>query len=257
MTDIDHTHEFEPEQLEDLNTVAIATMNAQQAVLPRALDEGIYAVLDAEGAVQIVETKGYAQERKHAWNQAHSDTPEFVHRQVTLLNVDSFIDYLAHNTRTMNEDFDEVLDPEYSHGAGELEMWADLDARTIKAVLDGFDGLRKHAATLQLKLSREWSEWAAIDGKILDQVTFAQFIEDHLSTIAQPDGAQLLDICQTLEATKSAVFKQQTILASGQRGFRHEEQVEGKAGIKGDLTIPGELTLVLRPFQGSDPIPIT
>ncbi|MEN0072108.1 MAG: DUF2303 family protein, partial [Propionicimonas sp.] len=72
-------------------------------------------------------------------------------------------------------------------------------------------------------------------------------------TIGEPDGAKLLDICQTLEATKGAQFKQQNILASGQRTFRYEETVEAKAGTKGDLTIPGELTLVLRPFQGSEP----
>ena len=236
-------------------TSAIVAALAQQAALPKALDEGIYSVLDSDGNVLIVETAGYKQQRKHDWDQAHSDTPEFVHRQVTLLDVGSFIDYLAHNTDSIS--FDEVTDTDYTHGNGELELWADIDARTIRAILDGYDGLRKHTATLQLKIAREWAEWAHIDGKLLGQVEFAQFIEDHLSTIAQPDGAQLLDICQTLEATKSAVFKQQHILASGQRTFRHEEQIEGKAGVKGDLTIPGELTLVLRPFQGSDPIPIT
>ena len=33
-----------------------------------------------------------------------------------------------------------------------------------------------------------------------------------------------------------------------------EERVEAKAGQKGDLAIPNELTLALRPFQGSDPV---
>lgn len=110
---------------------AILTMTAQQAVLPRALGEGIYAILDADGAVQIVETTGYKQQRKHAWNLAHADRPEFVHRQVTLLDVDSFIDYIAHNTDS--EPFDEVSGQENAHGSGELELWADIDARTIKA----------------------------------------------------------------------------------------------------------------------------
>lgn len=241
-------------------TSAIVAALAQQAALPKALDEGIYAILDADGAVQIVETAGYEQQREHDWAQAHSDRPEFIHRAVTLLDVDSFIDYLTANTfeNAPEEEIEHAVGSRFVHANnGHLELWADIDARTIRAILDGYDGLRKHTATLQLKIAREWAEWAHIDGKLLGQVEFAQFIEDHLSTIAQPDGAQLLDICQTLEATKSAVFKQQHILASGQRTFRHEEQIEGKAGVKGDLTIPGELTLVLRPFQGSDPIPIT
>ena len=35
--------------------------------------------------------------------------------------------------------------------------------------------------------------------------------------------------------------------------FVYEETVNGQAGAKGDLDIPTELVLVLRPFQGSEP----
>lgn len=253
--DPEYTTEFEPTQLEGLKAAAIATLNSQQAVLPRALEEGIYAILDADGAVQIRETKGYAQQRKHDWDRAHSDHPEFVHRNVTLLDVDSFLDYLRQNT--LSDDTSTVNASDHAHQAGELELWADIDQRRITAILDGYNGLRKHTATLQLKVAREWGEWAAIDGKLTDQVEFSQFIEDHLSTIAQPDAATLLEVCQTLEGTTNAVWKQQGILATGQRAFAYEEQVEAKAGVKGNIQPPPELTLVLRPFQGSDPLPIT
>ncbi|MCW5953403.1 MAG: hypothetical protein KIT69_14205, partial [Propionibacteriaceae bacterium] len=151
-TDLDYATEFEPDHLDGLNAAAIATLNSQQAVLPRALEEGIYAVLDADGAVQIRETKGYAQQRKHDWQRSHSDKPEFVHRQVTLLDVASFVDYLRLNTLSLDPEV--VNDSDYAHGTGGLELWADIDARKITAILDGYDGLRKHIATLQLKTSR-------------------------------------------------------------------------------------------------------
>lgn len=247
-TDTLNTHGTLDSTPEDL-TSTLLTLTAQQAVLPRHLDEGIYAVLDAEGGIQIRETDGYAQKRKFDWEQAHSDKPEFVHRNVTVLDVDSFIDYLDRN-------YDEHGAGGNRHAAGELELWADIDARTIKAILDGITGLRKNTATLVLKTSREWDEWAAIDGKFIEQDGFAQFIEDHMSTIAEPEGAKLMEICQTLEGTKGAVYKQETILATGQRTFKWEEAVEGKAGKRGDLTIPGELVLVLKPFQGADPVPV-
>lgn len=225
----------------------LLTVTAQQAVLPRHLAEGVYAVLDADGAVQITETPGYKQRREHDWEVERSDRPEWVDRKVTLLDVDSFADYVLRNT------LDGVA---YQYSAGALELWADLDNRRVLAILDGYHGRRQHTATLSLPLSREWGEWSAIDGKLMGQVEFAQFVEDHLSTIAAPDGGLLLDVCQTLEATVGAQFRQQTILASGQRQFRYEETVEAKAGVKGDLTIPGELTLALRPFQGSEPVQI-
>jgi hypothetical protein len=232
---------------------ALLTVTAQQAVLPRKLEEGVYAILDAEGGIQVRETDGYAQQRIYDWGRARADTVEFVHRNVTLLDVDSFIDYLARNTK----DEPVKVEEDYLYNAGGLELWASIDDRNIKAILDGMDGLRKHTATLALRKSREWDEWIGIDGKLLPQVDFAEFIDSHLSTIAHPDGALLLDICQTLEAHKTAQFKQQNILANGQRQFRWEEQVEATAGAKGDLTIPGELQLVLRPFQGAAGVPVT
>lgn len=230
---------------------ALLTHTAQQAVLPRKLDEGIYAILNPEGGVEVVETEGYRAQREQAWREKYSSTPRTIERSVTVLDVDSFIDYLARNT-----DGVDGVDVEYEHDAGSLELWADIDARTVKAYLDGIDGWRKHSATLQLKVSREWAEWAAVDGKLLTQVQMAEFIEDHISTIAEPAGAVLLDVTQTLQAHTNVAFKQQAILANGQRQFRWEETVEAKAGQSGNLTIPGELTLVLRPFQGSQPVPV-
>ncbi|QXT62740.1 DUF2303 family protein [Tessaracoccus palaemonis] len=254
MTDTNATPLLEvlpQELLADDHGHALLAITAQQAVMPREIDEGVFAILNADGGVEIIETPGYKKQREHDWHRAHTaDTPEFLHRQVTVLDVDSLVDYLAHNTGI---DPSKVED-DNAHGSGELEMWADIDRRTIKAILDGGTGLRKHTATLQLKTSREWDEWAQVDGKLFKQAEFAQFLENHISTIAEPDGGTLLDVAQTLQATTSTVFKQQAILANGQRQFRWEETVDARAGQSGDLKIPSELTLVLRPFQGSEPI---
>lgn len=246
----------------DHDASGLLALTAQQAVLPRQLEDGkLYAVLDADGAVQLLETPGYTD--RHT--DARADAPRDITRSVTLLDVYSFVDYLARNTFPAGINTEEELDPLLSHvvgancaaNAGALELWADIDQRKILAILDGIYGWRKHTATLQLKLSREWAEWAAIDGKLLKQAELAQFVEDHLSTIAEPSGALLLDICQTLQATTSTQFKQQAILANGQRQFRYEETVEAKAGSRGDITIPAALSLVLRPFQGSQPVVVT
>ena len=229
-------------------TPALLVHTAQQAVLPRRLDDGIYAILDADGAVQIVETPGHQAVREQDWAERYADRPRVIKRNVTVFDVASFLDYLDRHQGG--------IEGGYLLGTGSLEVWADIDQRTITATLDGIDGWRRNSATLRLSLSREWVEWAGIDGKMLGQVEMAEFIESHLSTIAFPDGASLLDVCQTLQVHTSAQFKQSNILATGQRVFRFEEQLEAKAGQKGDLTIPGELTLALRPFQGSDPVSV-
>ena len=225
---------------------AMLVATAEQAVIPRRLEEGIYAIRNAYGAIEIVETDGYTQ--KVADERAHR--PRVVARTVTLIDPASLLDYIHENTADGG-----------SHCAGDtfgsLEVWGDIDAAWVTAILDGYDGWRKHTATLQLKPSREWGEWAAIDGKMLDQDKFADFIDSHLSTIAHPDGAQLLDICQTLTGHTNMRWRSQKILANGQRQFQWEEEIEAKAGQKGDLTIPSELTLALRPYQGSDQVGVT
>lgn len=226
--------------------------NAQEAVEPHKLDDGnLYAVRTADGAIELLRTPGY--DRAVAQVAAES-SPDQIRRGVTVRDADSLIDYLGANTA---RDADgEDVGTDHRHGVGRLELWADIDRRTVKAILDGNDGHRVHTATLELRHSTEWAEWTAIDGKLLDQLAFAQFIEDHLSSIGAPDGAKLLEVCQTLEARTKVDFKSSELLANGQRKFRYDETTEARAGQKGDLTIPGELTLVLRPFQGSDPVAI-
>lgn len=233
----------------DSSTAVVIAALAEQATTPIEVTDGkLYATLDAAGNVTIVETPGYTDHRA----DERADRPRRIHRSVTLLDVPSFVDYLTRNTHGDSKE----IGTDHLHSDGSVELWADLDQRRILAVLDGLDGWRLHQATLKLATSREWDEWEAIDGKLLDQIKFAEFIEDHLSTIGAPDGGTLLDITQTLQATVGSAFKQQNILATGQRAFHWEETVEARAGAKGDLKVPGELTLVLRPFQGSDPIAV-
>jgi len=222
--------------LTNLNDAAVDSITclAMAANEPTVITDGyLYAVPDGDGSVHLLTTPAY--DRAQA-----ALVPARVARKVTVVDAASLLDYIN------RYDWPESL-----------EVWASLEQRRVTALLDGVGGNRDHTATLSVAQSREWIEWARIDGKLLDQVTFAQFIEDHLSTIGEPDGAKLLDICQTLEAHTSVAFKMQNLLPNGQRAFRWEETVEGKAGEKGDLTIPADLTLVLRPFVGSEPVEIT
>jgi len=197
------------------------------------VDGQMYAVPDGDGGVTLLTTPAYDRAQGAL-------LPARVARKVTVVDAASLLDYIG------RYDWPESL-----------EVWASLEQRRVTAILDSVDGNRDHTAVLSVAQSREWIEWARIDGKLLDQVTFAQFIEDHLSTIGAPDGAKLLDICQTLEAHTEVAFKMQNLLPNGARVFRWEETIEGKAGEKGDLPIPAELVLVLRPFMGSEPVEIT
>lgn len=224
------------------STAMVIGAFAQQATVPKEVKDGaLYVVLNEKGGVELLETPTAASKRR----EAAAELPSHIKRRAVVRDVDSLLDVI----HSVN---DEVGDYNMQGGSGALEVWADRDRYTITAIHDGEKGWRRHITELIVSPTPSWNDWTAIDGKMLDQVEFAEFIEDHLSSIGEPDGAQLLDICQTLQAHTGVAFKQQAILANGQRAFQWEETVEAKAGEKGNLKIPGELTLVLQPFQGAE-----
>ena len=197
---------------------------AQLAVIPKELEAGkVYAVADGGRGVQVIDTMAYA------------DVPARQKRHVRLTDVNSFTHYLIDNA---NPILVEVF-----FDAAELKATAILDPK----------GWREDRVSLELTKSPEWTDWAKASGVLLPQVTFASFIEDQISTIVAPDGATLLEIAQSMEAATKVDWKSAEWLANGQRNFKFDQQIEAKAGRSGQLEIPAQFTLALRPFLGCDP----
>jgi uncharacterized protein YfdQ (DUF2303 family) len=137
-----------------------------------------------------------------------------------------------------------------------VELWSCVQDRTIVAIMDGGTGWCQHRAELKLQPSPEWLAWSAHSGQLEEQEDFADFLEDHLSNIAAPDGATLLEIVQSMRGTTKATWESTQYLANGQRGLAWVEESETKAGRKGTLEVPSRFTLGLRPFTGSDPFQV-
>lgn len=135
-------------------------------------------------------------------------------------------------------------------------LFADLAKRQVKAVFDyhqaNLPGWCRHSATLQLQWSTEWKPWTEYNKKLMEQEAFAEFIQLNLPDIVEPNGAELLEITQTLQAKKKVSFLSGQRLADGQNQLMYVEEVEGSAGPKGDLKIPEKIVLALRIFQGME-----
>ncbi|MGW7196613.1 DUF2303 family protein [Streptomyces chryseus] len=162
---------------------------------------------------------------------------------------------------TVVRDVDSFMAYFDKHSDASTEVYADLESRTITAVLDAHtkDGARWGGHRLQLRLrpTTAWSTWMAQDGQMLKQEAFAEFIEDNLVDLVEPDAATMLELAESFEATTSASFQSGTKLASGQRQLTYVEDVQAKAGSRGDIVIPAVLKLALRPFEGSDAFAVT
>lgn len=142
------------------------------------------------------------------------------------------------------------------HARVSSELYADPTSFTLTGVLNADEGeslnpgFRDHRLVLKCAKTPAWRAWEALDGQLLEQQSFAEFIEDRLIDIQRPTGGEMLELAQSIEATTSAEFKSAIALSSGQRALQFEETVSAKAGQKGQLEIPATFDLGLKPFEG-------
>lgn len=143
------------------------------------------------------------------------------------------------------------------HRLVETEVWADITTQSMFAVLNAHTtaddaGWQDHILTYAVKRTDAWKAWDAINGKLLDQVAFAEHIEARAIDVVDPSSAVMLDIAQTFEANTAVEFQSGEVLASGERKLTYKETTTAKAGQTGSVDIPKEIHLALVPFEGAD-----
>ncbi len=135
----------------------------------------------------------------------------------------------------------------------------DANAPAIVAVLNGNGehgpGWGDFRAEIVFRFTSQWLKWKAIDGRMMPQLQFAEFIEDNLGDIVSPAGADMLEIAQYLSATRSVDFKSALRLSSGQIQFQNIESVDAKVGA-GQTAIPETITLGIAPVFGLPPFKV-
>lgn len=214
----------------DLNGTQAVIDIAMRAGEPKKLEVGrVYAMVTNSGIVQKVDLTG----------SEYTGLPPRKSGTTIVSDVESFLSYFE------------------KHGDDDSELFADVRQRTITAVLDAHEvevpRWGEHRLQLRLQHTLAWDAWKKIDGEYLTQEAFAEFVEDHVAEIAQPDKATMLELVESFSATTSAHFSSGTKLASGQRHLTYVEDVQAKAGARGDIVIPATLTLALSPFEGVEP----
>lgn len=167
----------------------------------------------------------------------HRPRPTRVEGAVSVATVSSFIDYVR-RFRTL----------------GTL-IEADLNARIFRAKLDYHEDAdlpswNKHSVTLTLALSRQLAAWKANDGKAMEQVEFATFLEDHAEDVE--NSADLVEVARNLNATKNVVVKSANNLANGAIVFAYSEEVNGTVN-NGKTVIPQTFDLKLPLFRYDEP----
>lgn len=149
------------------------------------------------------------------------------------------------------------------HGDQGTEVWADSVNAVLTGVLnaneagDYLDARHEdHRVVYGVQHTDAWKAWIANDGRLLDQVSFAEHIEARSIDVIQPSAAEMLELAQTFQAKTKVDFESSQLLSSGERQFEFRETTDAKAGRKGTLSIPTEFSLALTPFEGADPFKV-
>jgi len=121
-------------------------------------------------------------------------------------------------------------------------------------------GTGEHVAVLRLESTPEWNRWIQNNRKLLTQEGFSEFVEENLADIVSPDGAEVLEMAQLLQAKKTVSFKSGKNLRDGSIQLEYVETIEqagGGANRHDDvMKLPDAISIFVVPFVGSEPITI-
>lgn len=140
-----------------------------------------------------------------------------------------------------------------------------VDYHQVEAA--GAAGFGQHRVHYAFPLSEEWKAWVGMDGKPMDQGTFAEFLEDRVAELAAPTEAevslyerdfatrvatpaQVVELSRGLQVHVSTSVKATKVLQTGEGQIAWEEthaDGEGKP-----LKVPGIFMLSIAPFFQGD-----
>jgi uncharacterized protein YfdQ (DUF2303 family) len=142
-------------------------------------------------------------------------------------------------------------------------VWGNESALSFTAVFNDHEtphdpGWRDHIAVLQLQDDPEWTAFVQRSGRYMNQIDFAEFLQDYAPSIIRPDGATLLEVAMNFKAHRKAEFEAAVDLETGDVSFQYSEQTTAKTAPKaGTVEVPREFVVALSPFLGMDPVAVT
>lgn len=132
-------------------------------------------------------------------------------------------------------------------------VFANRDSLNFTAIFNAPNGAANgwmdYRATVQLKKTRQLTIWQEKNKKRMSQEEFALFLEEYLQDIVEPNSADVLHFAETLEATKTEVFKSSIKTSTGETKLAYSSERQGDQST--ELIENFELGIPL--FDGGDP----
>ncbi|HBR2706198.1 MULTISPECIES: YfdQ family protein [Enterobacteriaceae] len=136
-------------------------------------------------------------------------------------------------------------------------VFADKTTTRIVAVLDfhqcaEYANWGDHKAVYDCPYSDDWKAWSGFDNRKMNQVDFAEFLENNIKNIAPvsdsytgPSGTELLEMVLAFQETRKVEFKSVKRLQDGTCQFQYSDDKSGS----GNTKIPEKISLAIAPFH--------
>lgn len=234
------------------DSIIAVAREAEKNLAPKIeiLPGGLMVIIDRQGKVESLERLATAPRRSRAG--------------VKLYEVASFIGYVnRHKQPRHTAIFGRATEKEVAftaiidYHAPEAKM--EEMASGAVAVDAATAAWAEHRVTVELVLTPEWLRWLGKDRQLLAQGDFAEFIEENMADIVEPDGATMLEVAQGLQGRKDVAFKSGRNLRDGAITLEYSEQVlvGGTANRRDDtFKVPEKFKLALVPFVGANGIEV-
>lgn len=140
-------------------------------------------------------------------------------------------------------------------------VYADVDEQRLTAVINPGTGPSPawgdHQGHMRLRPTPQWKEWASVDGKLLDQESFATHVQDRAADFIDPAAMDMREVAETLTLNVGATVASGVRLRDGARRIVFNETVDATAGAEREVEIPELITLRFPLFEGTEPVELT
>lgn len=121
-------------------------------------------------------------------------------------------------------------------------------AGCVRAVLN-YSGWADFQAVFAMVMSPEWRAWKDRDGRAFDQEGFCEFLEDMEQVIAEPRGAELVNLVANFRQNSRVEYASSYRTADGQVKLTYNES---KTGVNREMAVPEVMTLRLPVLKGAE-----
>ncbi|AKF28225.1 hypothetical protein YH66_12055 [[Brevibacterium] flavum] len=126
--------------------------------------------------------------------------------------------------------------------------FSDLKERKITTVIN-FASWKDHRIQYSTDFHPDFAMWLKLNDQFMNQMMFAEMLQDLRHTIVEPTAADVMQIARTFTATKTAEFESGVRVQSGDVRFSYVENTKAKT--TGEIEIPEQIILRLPIFRDS------